>query len=474
MVLRMLLPLTLLLITACGETAIKLSVDKREISAGGIEFATITAQVIVDGDSQPNANVEFETSSGSFDATSDVQYVSSATGPDGKTQIKLYSASRPGQANVTADFSDDNTGVSASASIAVTFTEAGPGARPVDGKVRLTCDAVNIGAFREPVPDINVTCMLTAETRDGKAIPATALNAQFRTEAGAITPFEDTYTGKLKYIYNPRGGNSAPKDVQPDPTLNEPSYFDANGIQRNPRDGVVTIIAIVDGEEAFTDINGNGTYDPGEPFVDSAEPFLDEDDNDSWSGGEVFIDLDPKNGQWDQGNGVWDADTKVVAIYKLVWSGAVDSSIETSKIETFATDIFDSGKIDLTAIVVDKNLNPVAAFQPNGDNIEWILIGGDSDATSTDDPTPPMINAYGFSFDKAANTERQRWAILTNTFTATKYKFTVEDGYPSDEYPAASYTLTVKVHTTPGPSAEGYYLDQHSESVGDRIQGTCD
>lgn len=66
----------------------------------------------------------------------------------------------------------------------------------------------------------------------------------------------------------------------------------------NPRDGVVTVIAVTDGEDAFTDLNGNGIYDAGEPYVTQGEPFIDADDSGARDPNEWFLDVNG-NGQYD-------------------------------------------------------------------------------------------------------------------------------------------------------------------------------
>jgi len=61
-----------------------------------------------------------------------------------------------------------------------------------------------------------------------------------------------------------------------------------------------TILATAIGEESFTDLNGNGQYDAGEPFGDIAEPFLDNDENGTRNPlAEPFVDFN--------GNGSFDA-----------------------------------------------------------------------------------------------------------------------------------------------------------------------
>ena len=55
----------------------------------------------------------------------------------------------------------------------------------------------------------------------------------------------------------------------------------------NPRDGWATILATVQGEEGFEDINGNGIYDAGEKFTDTGEPFIDKNDDGCWNSGTI-------------------------------------------------------------------------------------------------------------------------------------------------------------------------------------------
>jgi hypothetical protein len=50
-----------------------------------------------------------------------------------------------------------------------------------------------------------------------------------------------------------------------------------------PTDGFVRIIAWMEGEEAYKDLNANGKYDTGEPFVDTGQIFRDDDDSGDYS-----------------------------------------------------------------------------------------------------------------------------------------------------------------------------------------------
>src|SRR2546426_6063226 len=65
--------------------------------------------------------------------------------------------------------------------------------------------------------------------------------------------------------------------VETSPIAGEPFQGSAN-----PRDQLVTIIAMVRGEEAFVDANLDGQYTPGELFVDQGDPFIDANDDNAY------------------------------------------------------------------------------------------------------------------------------------------------------------------------------------------------
>ena len=78
----------------------------------------------------------------------------------------------------------------------------------------------------------------------------------------------------------------------------------------DPPDGLSRVIAVMRGEEAFIDVNGNGVYDPGiDTFnpatMDLGEPFIDANDNGVFDPGEFYVDTNG-NGIYDGPNGVWD------------------------------------------------------------------------------------------------------------------------------------------------------------------------
>jgi hypothetical protein len=176
--------------------------------------------------------------------------------------------------------------------------------------------------------DAPFTCAALLKDRFNNLL-GTSTQVYFASEAAAVgqvawtTAYdpaaqasEQQYLGTATQIFQTLGAG-LPFDVAP--LASEPMVthdLDGCGVRgHNPRDGVVTLVAIADGEEAFFDANGNGVHDPpnaggtgGEPFVDQGEPFVDQDDSGAWEPGEWFQDADGDLA-YTPPNGVWDAQT---------------------------------------------------------------------------------------------------------------------------------------------------------------------
>lgn len=105
---------------------------------------------------------------------------------------------------------------------------------------------------------------------------------------------------------------------RPDPIRKDPNT--GTNFQNNPRDNLVSMIAITSGEEGFTDFNNNGVCDGQEPFDDLTEPFVDANDSGTYEEGERFIDVNG-NRVWDGKNGKWDANTLIWKQERLLWTG---------------------------------------------------------------------------------------------------------------------------------------------------------
>jgi hypothetical protein len=121
--------------------------------------------------------------------------------------------------------------------------------------------------------------------------------------------------GALPTTVPPASGNS----VEPTFTIANDSCTGSSRVAR-PRDGLVTLIAVTQGEEGFVDQNGNGQWDPGENFYDLGEPYVDSNDNNQFDIGEPFVDVNG-SGSYDGPNGVWDSNTTVWAVQHVAFTG---------------------------------------------------------------------------------------------------------------------------------------------------------
>jgi len=221
-----------------------------------------------------------------------------------------------------------------------------------------------IGAWdqtRYLIAGVKLDCTAHVGDRNGDGVPNAVVS--FLTEAGTIGPSETTVSnviGNATILY--KTSNPLPKPVDPGafswnpakgpkhtgqyivplwmhpfdwkakpvadynlpPDANEPRRPDPVrlGILNNPRDNLVTMIAVTTGEEGFDDVNNNGRFDEGEfhEDYDLTEPFVDSNDNGTWDRDERWVDTDG-NGTWDGKNGRHDASTLIWVQERILWTG---------------------------------------------------------------------------------------------------------------------------------------------------------
>jgi hypothetical protein len=228
-----------------------------------------------------------------------------------------------------------------------------------------------IGAYdqtRNLIAGVKLECSAHIGDRNGDGVPGSLVS--FLTEAGTIGPTETSMAdviGDATILY--KTSLPLPKDVDPEnwtwtppqgllqtgdylvpvwmepflwvanPVANpppqpglmprEPSRLeqlpgrknpDGTQIRLNPRDNLVTMIAVTSGEEGFSDNNNNGKWDPEEPYEDLTEPFVDNNDNGTWDPDERYIDVSG-DGKWSGKNEKYDANTLIWRTEKILWTG---------------------------------------------------------------------------------------------------------------------------------------------------------
>jgi cysteine-rich repeat protein len=336
--------------------------------------------------------------------------------------------------------------------------------RPSADALALTCAYENVGALREPRPDITVPCELRVASVDHVVLPLSGLEVTFMAEAGVLEAVIDPESQETVVQYRVTGGNAAPVDV--DPMITEPSRTGPLGETFNPRDGVVSLLAITRGSEAFDDLNLNGVRDPDEPFMDLDEPFLDVDDDEVFTAGmDEFFDANG-DGEWTPANGEYDLDTYLSVQTKIVWTGDLEEDLTAARLVTApaSTDLSNGGSLTLDVYLLDRHLNPLAAFTETGDFLELVVNGA---VTVTPSSSLPLTNLIGMSFDHQGQGQ-----FLWCDDDAGRFTVTVQDADPAVTTDPTAWSLSVSFTTTPGPTGATGWLDPVQAEFTQGIEGT--
>lgn len=264
------------------------SVTVAAASAGSIQFTSAEPSLIaLKGTGTTtglpeNSTISFTILDGNKEPVSNESVTFSLNSTIGGITLSLYTATSNASGVVTTTLQSGSVATSVRVSAVV------------DSNALLSTTSEAIAIATGP-PDQN-SMSLSAETLnprawnlDGKKVAITARLADrfnnpiqdgtsvlFTTELGSIDPTCKTENGACT----------------------------VNWISQDPRGdaanaGRTTILATVDGEESFIDVNANGNFDTGDTFTDLGEAYLDENENGVYDSGELFTDFN--------GNKVWDA-----------------------------------------------------------------------------------------------------------------------------------------------------------------------
>lgn len=435
----------------CGGLEVTVRADPAEIPANG----SSSSQITVTSSADDGSSVELETDRGRFDADPASGITSlSLTLAGGKATATLYSDTTPGQAAVRATVYDEN-GETKSASARVLLVAQ----QVVSNDIAFDCALVNVGALRVPAPQLAVPCTVEARDAAGSTVDVAALEVSFLAEAGTVDPLPVLdENGNPAFAYR-TAGEGEPAETEP--LDGEPSRpDDLGGFENNPRDGLVTLVAMVAGAaEGFTDNNGNGLYEPelDETFDDIGEPLLDVDDDGLYApeAGDRYFDADG-NGEYTGPNGVRDIDVVAWSSFKILWSGEPHESRETTRLapERDSTSIPRGQRKRIDVHLVDQNLNPVAAL-PGGYDLVSVVVESDGYYAVSPDVTDfPLANERGFTV--AAD-----GTIEGGVFAPSTFFLIVENTTPEGEdYPAEDYALTATVYCSAGMVLSGDYFTE--------------
>jgi hypothetical protein len=293
------------------------------------------------------------------------------------------------------------------------------GGVPSEGHFSLSAQQLNIeGGYLDNVTT-NITSLIADRYGNYNVLQGTSVS--FYSECGAIdrsVALDNIGQGSVTF----RTQTPQPQDVALDPTGSCGAFCDienqivddfadylgvdisADPDGANPRDGLCTIVSVVDGEEEFTDTNANGDYNLGEPFVDSYDDIhLDMDDDsiniaagdevdgypyDANFGGGLGEDLVVDrngNGTFDGKNTVWDDNKRITKRINLLYTGVPGLTLSESVIA-----VPNDGSQTIYFALHDANYN-----RPIGGTTLKVAFSGNASMTGNTDITYLDSNGMG-------------------------------------------------------------------------------
>lgn len=295
----------------------------------------------------------------------------SATTLNGIVEIPLNSGNATGTATVTAS-------VVTAAQTVIGLSNPVPivGSRAASNRFGLASSRLNIPGFN--IVGASATITASATDRLGNTAGLIGNLVSFYTEAGRI-------------------GASATLNSSGQASV---TYLTGPTFPGFPNPGRVTIMAVMNGEEDFSDTNGNGAYDIGEPINDDvSEPFIDSNASSVWDPGEVYFDNNG-NGVYTGPNGVWDGPGCPAAgcvATKQIWADIeLALSSQPYCYSVTGPTVPESGTLLQSYLISDVNGNSVvsgttvtvsAVFAPAG----IAILGGTTSFTVPDAITPVPI-----------------------------------------------------------------------------------
>ena len=270
------------------------------------------------------------------------------------------------------------------------------GVTPANRGFTVQCDLKNLAAYTLAIPPrpLKTNCQVTLIDRFNNPVgKPTTVN--LKVEAGAIP------SSVQSTAFNPTGANTDEGKASVEfstvgtfPAVDVPALpGEPAAGPANQRDGLVTILAYVAGEEAFDDNNSNGQWDSGENFIDQGEPFVDSNDNNQWDPGEFYADVAPSNGAYDPPNGTWDKQTTIWTTTYMLYSGWMTRS-QFNPASPVASPV--ASMQMLTASFSDDRFNPPQSGAVTAFTMTRTGLRGTATAA-----IDPALDGYGFTVSRA-------------------------------------------------------------------------
>lgn len=370
-------------------------ISLRGTGAGAPETSAITFEVRDDqGNPLSGQEVNFTTDTTAGGITLD--RTSATSGSDGSVLVNLSAGTVQTTVRVLATATSGTTTVNASSDPIVISTTI-----PDQDSVSLSALVRNI----EGRDYDGETATLTIRLADRFNNPAPdGTQVSFTIEGGSITPRCTIGAGSC----------------------------DVTVTSQNPRvaDGRYTVLATVSAEESFTDLNGNGRFDAGEPFGDLGEAFQDRNENSVRdAGSEPFVDFN-NNGSFDAASGNFtgvlcnsgcDTNARFVsgrASLVMVFSGS-DASIGLSPATlTFAATTDPARTVNVTVQDVAGNPMPTGTtINATTDYGTVVADGGATGYVQVSSTAPGSTQVYRFAVSPDQTTPAKQGTVTITVTT---------------------------------------------------------
>jgi hypothetical protein len=301
---------------------------------------------------------------------------------NGEVSTILHSGTIPGTVTIIAtvlDGANQPTSLRTSSGVI-----AIGGGIPSEGHFSLATTTFNLEGLNWDGITADITARIADRYGNYNVLEGTSVS--FYSECGAIdraVNLDAAGSGSVTFRTQRPYPHNGPLSIADD--LIAALYLEKLGVtipnSNNPRDGLCTIVVVVDGEEEFTDANANGAYDGGETFDDTYDDIHLDKDDDSENiafGTETpgnpydptFEDLIVDrnlNGTFDGKNDEWDYNKRISQQIKLLFTGiptisvAIDGTPVTAVTEGDMITIADGGSRRIYFAIHDVNFNPPIA-----------------------------------------------------------------------------------------------------------------
>ncbi len=434
-------------------------------AAGSIEFVSAEPQVVVikgsGGTETSTITFHVKDSNGNLVASSE-NVLLELSGPNGGEYIgpvsgvtslevgtesgvvttTLHSGTIPGTVTITATVEGSSLKTS-SGVIAI------GGGVPSEGHFSLSTSTLNLEGLNYDGVTADIDVRLADRYGNYNVLEGTSVS--FYSECGAIdraVNLDAEGQGTVSF----RTQQPFPQNVSSSVLDNAiaDDYFDLLGILiddiHNPRDGLCTIVAVVDGEEEFTDANADGLYNSGETFDDTYDDVhLDKDDdplNIPYGGvspgypydstfEDLIVDRD-QNETFDGMNNVWDSNKRISHQIKLLFTGVPSVSLGDSSGDPITgsdtISVPDGGSQLIHFSLHDINYNPPIAGTKITVSSEVGVLTGTKNYTYVDTSVPGApIFAVTISDSKPGDSDPADVGVLEFSWTwkGTDYSYSV-------------------------------------------------